>query len=57
MLDVDAALALTAASPPPAPGGSSGGGALGWGWLAGLAAASALMSALRPRRGRRHSGV
>jgi len=57
MLDVDAALALTAASPPPAPGGSSGGGALGWGWLAGLAAASALMSALPLRRSRRRSGA
>ena len=50
MLDIDAALAMTAASPPPASGGSSGGGAVGWGWLAGLAAVAGLMSALRTRR-------
>jgi serine protease len=53
MLDIDAALALTVASPRPAPGGASGGGAADWGWLAGLAAASALMSARRLRGGRR----
>lgn len=52
MLDIDAALALTVASPRPAPGGASGGGAVDWGWLAGLAAASALMSARRLRGGR-----
>ena len=50
MLDIDAALAMTAASPPTASSGSSGGGVLGWGWLIGFAAVSGLMSALRSDR-------
>ena len=54
MLDIDAALALAASggTSGAGPAGSSGGGALGGGWLLALAAATALMSALRGRRRR-----
>lgn len=57
MLDIDAALTLTAASPLAAPAGSSAGGAVGWGWLAGLAVVSGLMSAVRLGRVRNRSGA